>query len=67
MAKTIAKKAAGNELLREYLATHKVPVAKTVEDLYLHSVEDDDGEEVDDLLRLLEEWRSESDLDRGID
>ncbi len=32
-----------------------VKAAKTVEDLYAHSVVDDNGEESDDFLRLREE------------
>lgn len=68
MPETLVDKHTGNELLRQYLATHKVPVAMTGSDLYLHSEKDDNGKEVDDFLRLLEEWRSEGDADhRRID
>lgn len=54
-----AKKLSPKELLEKYLATHNVPIAKTVEELYSHSVVDDNGEEIDDFLRLREEWREE--------
>ncbi len=54
-----AKKLSPKELLEKYLATHNVPIAKTIEDLYAHSVVDDNGEEIEDFLRLREEWREE--------
>ena len=64
MSKTLVEKGTGNELLRKYLETHKLPIAKTAEDLYSHSVADDNGEEVDDFLQLLDEWRH-NDLEYG--
>lgn len=57
MPKTLAEKGTGNELLRQYLARHKIPIAHTAEELYRHSVVDDDGEEIDELRRMLDEWR----------
>lgn len=54
------------EKLAEYLATHDVKIARTPEELYAHSFADDNGEEIDDFLRLREEWRRES-RDRSID
>jgi hypothetical protein len=61
MPGTLTEKHTGNELLKKYLATHNVKIASSVDELYLHSVSDDNGEEVDDLLRLRQEWRSEDD------
>jgi len=68
MSKISTERSTGNELLRQYVATHTVPVARTAEELYRHSVRDDDGEEVDGFVKLLDEWRhNEFDLDRRID
>jgi len=47
--------------LEEYLATHKIKIAHTIEELYAHSIKDDGGEEVDEFMRLREEWRKEDD------
>lgn len=33
--------------------------ARTVDELYAHSVKDDDGEEVDEFLKMLEEERNQ--------
>ncbi len=48
------------EKLKEFLATHNVKIARTPEELYAHSVVDDNGEEIEDFLRMREEWRKES-------
>lgn len=61
MLKTLTEKHTGNELLKEYLATHKVKIASSIEELYLHSVSDDNGEEIDDFRRMRQEWRNEDD------
>ncbi len=57
------KKLSPKELLEKYLATHNVPVAKTVEELYGNSDEGQTQEEIqaeiDDFMRLREEWRKE--------
>ena len=45
--------------LKKYLATHRVPVATTSEELFAHSVSDDDGEEINEFLTTLAEWRRE--------
>lgn len=50
----------GNELLKQYLATHEVKIASSVDELYLHSIKDDNGEEIDSFLHQREEWRGES-------
>lgn len=68
MLKTLTEKQIGNDLLKEYLATHKVKIASSVEELYLHSVSDDNGEEINDFLRMRQEWRNEdNDSHRRID
>lgn len=59
MVETLVEKNVAKERLEHYLATHKVKVAATAEELYTHSIKDDNGEEVDDFVRLLEEWRKE--------
>jgi len=51
----------GNELLKRYMATHRVAIASSVDELYLHSVSDDRGKEVDELLRLRQESRDDDD------
>lgn len=68
MPETLTEKHMGNELLKRYLATHNIKIASSVDELYLHSVSDDNGEEVDDFLRLRQEWRREdNDAHRRID
>ncbi len=63
---TLVEKDSAKERLEEYLATHKVKIARTAEELYAHSIKDDDGEEVDEFLRLRDEWRKEN-RDRSFD
>lgn len=64
MPGTLTEKHTGNELLKQYLATHKVKIASSVDELYLHSVSDDNGEEIDDFLRLRNSW-NEGILENG--
>lgn len=66
MTETLVEKDLAKERLEEYLATHKVKIAHTIEDLYAHSIKDDDGEEVDEFLRMREQWRKE-DRDRSFE
>lgn len=66
MAETLVEKDLAKERLEKFLATHKVKIARTAEELYAHSVKDDDGEEVDEFLRMREEWRKE-DRERSLD
>lgn len=66
MAETIVEKNLAKERLEKYLATHNVKIARTVEELYAHSVKDDNGEEVDEFLRMREQWRKE-DRERSLD
>lgn len=66
MAETLVEKNAAKERLEKYLATHKVKIAHTVDELFAHSVKDDSGEEVDEFLRMREEWRKEN-RDRSLD
>ena len=61
MAETLIEKDLAGERLEKYLVKHKIKIAQTVEDLYAHSVKDDGGEEVDEFLRMREEWRKEND------
>ena len=44
-----------------------VKIARTTEELYAHSIKDDDGEEIDEFLRMREEWRNVDDSHREID
>jgi len=55
MAETLVEKDLAKERLEKFLATHKVKIARTAEELYAHSVKDDDGEEVDEFLRMRED------------
>ena len=66
MAETIVEKDLAKERLKKFLATHKVKIANTDEELYEHSIKDDNGEEVDEFLRMREEWRKE-DRERSLD
>ena len=63
---TLVEKDLARERLEKYLATHKVKIARTAEELYAHSIKDDNGEEVDEFLRLRDEWRKEN-RDRSFD
>jgi hypothetical protein len=68
MAETLVEKNLAKERLERYLATHKVKIAHTVEELYAHSIKDDNGEEVDEFLKMREQWRKEdNDSHREID
>ena len=66
MAETLIEKNVARERLERFLATHNVKIAHTAEELYAHSVKDDDGKEVDEFLRMREEWRKE-DSERSLD
>jgi len=59
MTEALVEKNLAKERLEKYLATHKVKIAHTAEELYAHSIKDDNGEEVDEFLRMREEWRKE--------
>ncbi len=63
---TLVEKDLAKERLEKYLATHNVKIARTAEDLYAHSIKDDNGEEVDEFLRMRDEWRKEN-RDRSFD
>jgi hypothetical protein len=47
--------------LEKFLRENKVKIARNAEELYAHSIKDDDGEEVDEFMRLREGWRKEDD------
>ena len=47
--------------LEKFLRENKVKIARNAEELYAHSIKDDDGEEIDEFMRLREEWRKEDD------
>ncbi len=66
MAEILIEKDLARERLEQYLATHKIKIAHTTEELYAHSIKDDDGEEVNEFMRLREEWRKENDSHREI-
>jgi hypothetical protein len=65
MQEIVTEKHTGNELLKRYLATHPPKIAYTPDDLYVHSVMDDNGEEVDDFQKKLKQWRKEGDERNG--
>lgn len=51
------------EKLKRFLATHKVKIARTPEELYgpkTGQTQEEIQAEVDDFLRMREEWRRES-------
>lgn len=52
--------------LEHMIQAQGVKIANTAEELYAHSIKDDNGEEVDEFLRMREEWRKE-DRDRSFD
>ena len=66
MAEILIEKDLARERLEQFLATHKIKIAHTIEELYAHSIKDDDGEEVNEFMRLREEWRKEDDSHREI-
>ena len=71
MAEILVEKDAAKARLEQYLATHKIKVAKTFEELLgpeTGQTQEEIQAEVDDFIRLREEWRKEdSDLHREID
>lgn len=71
MPGTLTEKHAGNELLREYLATHKVKITSSFEELLgpdTGETQEEIQAEVDDFLRLRAEWRKDDNDDhRRID
>ncbi len=52
--------------LEKMIQEQGIKIANTTEELYAHSIKDDNGEEVDEFLRMREEWRKE-DRDRSFD
>ena len=71
MPGTLTEKHTGNELLKRYLATHKVKVAQSLEELLgpdTGETQEEIQAEVDDFLRMREEWRkNDNDDHRRID
>lgn len=62
MPETLIEKHTGNELLKRYLATRKVRAVYSLEELLgpeTGQTQDEIQAEVDDFLRLREEWRKE--------
>ena len=41
-------------------------VAHTADELFAHSIKDDNGEEVDEFMKMREEWRKEN-RERSLD
>lgn len=66
MTETTIEKSAAKERLEKFLRENNVPIAHSVEELYRHSIKDDDGEEIDEFIRMREEWRKEN-RERSID
>jgi len=66
MAEILIEKDLAKERLEKFLATHNVKIARNAEELFAHSIKDDDGEEVEEFLRTLEDWRSEK-SERSLD
>jgi len=58
---------AAREKLERLVKEQNIKAAKTTEELYAHSVKDDDGKEVNEFMRLREEWRREDNSHREID
>lgn len=54
MTDVLTGKNSAKERLKEYLAIHKLKIARTKQELYAHSIQDDGGEEVDEFLQMLE-------------
>lgn len=57
MAETVIDKNLAKERLEKFLRENDIPIAQTAEELYAHSIKDDNGEEVESLLRMLEEQK----------
>ncbi len=57
MAETVIDKNLANERLEKFLQENDVPIAHTTKELYEHSIKDDNGEEVESLLKMREEQR----------
>jgi len=53
--------------LERMIQEQGVKIARTTEELYAHSIKDDDGEEINEFLRRREEWRKADDSHREID
>ncbi len=62
MAETVIDKTLAKERLEKYLATHKIEVAETFEDLLgpeTNQTQEEIHEEVDEFLGMLNEWRKD--------
>lgn len=57
MPETVIDKNLAKERLERFLRENDIPIAHTTEELYAHSIKDDNGEEVESLLRMREEQR----------
>lgn len=69
MPETTIDTSLAKERLEKYLATHKIKVAKSTEDLLgpkTGQTQEEIQAEVDDFLRMREEWRKE-DAERNFD
>ncbi len=60
MVETLIEKDLAKERLEKFLRENNVPIARTTEELYAHSVKDDDGEEIEEFMRMREEWKKEN-------
>ncbi len=57
MAETVIDRNLAKQRLEKFLRENDVPIANTRDELYAHSVKDDDGEEVEFLIKMREEQR----------
>lgn len=55
MVEIVIDKNLAKERLEKFLRENNIPIAHTTEELYAHSIKDDNGEEVERLLRMREE------------
>lgn len=56
---TPEKREAARKELERIIKEQNVKPARTVEELYGYSISDDGGEEINDFMRLREQWREE--------
>ncbi|MGI8544304.1 MAG: hypothetical protein ACR2MD_12640 [Aridibacter sp.] len=57
MAETVIDKNLAKERLEKFLRKNEIPIAHTTEELYAHSIKDDNSEEVERLVRMREEQK----------
>jgi len=50
---------AAREKLERLIREQDIKLAKTAEELYAHSIKDDDGEEIEEFMQMRRQWREE--------